>query len=1086
METTISSSIRHHVRSLLKPSTRAIALAAGFAIGGAQAQTATTVIDLGAFESGGTAFPTNALVSQIPLGTLPAGSILRSVTMNYRLEAGDPYLGDLRVLFADSAGDNGVLQIVGNFDDGGYAKTASTTVTWNSGSDYSVGTTASQTLTPADGLPPIDLNTVEVWLHTGSYGGSWSGSVTLEYDVFVPAVIQSCGPGAVVGPLVDNAADIAWTVPYGTDVTTLSPTFTLSSGSCDRDSGGTYDFTSPVAYTVTDGETVNIYTVTVTVANAVLWNVAGSGVWDENTVNWLTQPGASPTTFTNGDEVIFDNPAGGTITIDPDMSPAFTTVSAASGTYIFEGGPIATGSLVKDGAGNLTVVTTNNTFSGGTTVNDGRLRLDLDLLQLGTGPIILNGGEIYLWRARPTNALVVNGGKVIAENGFNNNRFDGPITLNTTLTCDVFFQLTCSNTISGEGGLTKTQDGPMVISGTSTYTGPTTVTSGTLQFNSTDAVAPGDLSVNSGGAKANLNYTGNKQIGTLTLGGVTQIYPGTYGSLTSDADFKSNYFLGSGTVSTGDPESAAFITSFGTNVLGSIALIDAPVAGEAAISWYVPDGQDLATLAPDFVLSPGATCNDQTSGAIPSPNFSEGPVVYTVVSQNTLSTIEYTVTVSILPNDTSVTWNLASGGNWNLSSLNRIGQPSGITRPYFDGANAIFDNTSGGTIIIEPDISPLSTTVSAASGTYTFSGGPIATGSLIKDGGGTLTINDWNTYSGGTIIDNGTLYLNWPGDANPKTSLGSGPVTLNGGILQLNRNLLENEVTVNGGSIFLDNGFANTVAGAILLNVPVNITAQYTNHAISGDISGSGGFTMISSAGGGMILSGTNTYTGPTTVTGGTLRCDSPGAVAGGDWIISGGAVNLNYEGTRNIASLTLGEVEQTTPGTYGSVASGADFPSDTYFTPGSTGTVTIGGGGSAYDSWAGGPFLGTLTDPTPSLDFDLGGLATGIEWVVGGDPTDPGDDAGLTPTATTDGTYLIFTYQRSDAANEDPNTAIKVEYNTDLQGAWTEAQDTVDGVVIEVTPGSPADTVVVKIPKSLASPGTKLFARLNVEVTTP
>ena len=237
---------------------------------------------------------------------------------------------------------------------------------------------------------------------------------------------------------------------------------------------------------------------------------------------------------------------------------------------------------------------------------------------------------------------------------------------------------------------------------------------------------------------------------------------------------------------------------------------------------------------------------------------------------------------------------------------------------------------------------------------------------------------------------------------------------------------------------------------------------------------------MTSLNSGGLKLSGNNSYTGPTTVTGGTFQCDSAAAVASGDWIISGGMVNLNYAGTRNIASLTLGGVPKTDPGTYGSAASGADFQSAEFA---GTGTVTIGGG-TAYDSWAGGSFLGTLTDPSPSLDFDGGGLATGIEWVVGGDPTDPSDDAGLAPTATTDSTYLVFAYKRTSAANSDPNTAIKVEYGTALAG-WNDALDGVDSVVIEVTPGSP-DIVVVKIPKTLASPGTKLFARLNVVVTTP
>ena len=88
------------------------------------------------------------------------------------------------------------------------------------------------------------------------------------------------------------------------------------------------------------------------------------------------------------------------------------------------------------------------------------------------------------------------------------------------------------------------------------------------------------------------------------------------------------------------------------------------------------------------------------------------------------------------------------------------------------------------------------------------------------------------------------------------------------------------------------------------------------------------------------------------------------------------------------------------------------------------------------YDVWAGGPFLGTLTDPSVSLDFDNGGLDTGVEWVVGGDPTDGSDDASKAPTMdnTSDATYFIFSYRRSDAANVDANTAIAVQYGSDLE----------------------------------------------------
>jgi hypothetical protein len=59
------------------------------------------------------------------------------------------------------------------------------------------------------------------------------------------------------------------------------------------------------------------------------------------------------------------------------------------------------------------------------------------------------------------------------------------------------------------------------------------------------------------------------------------------------------------------------------------------------------------------------------------------------------------------------------------------------------------------------------------------------------------------------------------------------------------------------------------------------------------------------------------------------------------------------------------------------------------------------------------------------------------------------------------------------------------VQYGSDLiPSGWTTAVAGPD-VVITETPGSPTDGVVVKIRRTLAV-GSKLFARLNVVVTTP
>lgn len=618
------------------------------------------------------------------------------------------------------------------------------------------------------------------------------------------------------------------------------------------------------------------------------------------------------------------------------------------------------------------------------------------------------------------------------------------------------------------------------------------------------------------GGVVNLNYSGTKAIVSLTLGGVPQAANGTYGSAASGADFQSTRFSGTGTVTLGDPAMAAFITSFGTNVPGSFAVISPVDTNIATVSWTVPGGTDLATLAPEFVLSTGATMTDQTSGAIPSPGFDAGPVAYTVASSNGLVTNVYTVSVTVLPLETSLIWDLAGGGEWDFSSPNWKGKSSGLLVPFFDGVDVSFNNPEGGLIEITPSVSPLSTTVSGT-GVYIFAGGPIASGELIVSAPVTLNLSAADTYNG-PVSGDGTVRRVLGGTANQplnydmsaftgtlEFSTGMASATSfhspsfvgpTGGAIRIENNTtlylgwqgmtLDSTVRLdgsvdNGEGLGVLRGDTATLNGAVVLGTDSSIGSAggtFTVNAVISD--GGSGYGFTKRGGGTVVLTAANTYGGPTGVAAGTLRLDSPDALSGGALSISGGVANLNYSGTKAVVSLTLGGEQQTTAGTYGSADSGADFQS-AYFA--GSGTVTIGAG-SAYDTWAAGPFLGTLTDPTQSVDLDGGGLATGIEWVVGGDPTDPSDDAGLAPTGTLDpsGTYFVFTYRRTHAAKNDPKTTIKVEYSTDLQGAWTDVS-VAPGVLTSAVPVGDKDSVEVLIPMSLASPGTKLFARLNVVV---
>ena len=256
--------ICNSLRVALTHSALAIAVATGIGVGSVNALTTTSTINLGVSPSG-TALGGGVKLSKIAMGTLPVGSLLRSVAINAKIEAGDPYVGDIGVFFAVDNVTTGVLRVCDNYD-GGPTPSATTEVIWNAGFDYAVGTTIIKTITA--GIPAIDLNLYEVFLTSG-YNGTWSGTVTLEYDAG-PAVITAFEASGNPAVIDQNAKTVAVTVPYGTDITALTPTFTLSSGTCDRESGGptSYNFTNPVVYTVTDGAIVNPYTVTVSVTPA--------------------------------------------------------------------------------------------------------------------------------------------------------------------------------------------------------------------------------------------------------------------------------------------------------------------------------------------------------------------------------------------------------------------------------------------------------------------------------------------------------------------------------------------------------------------------------------------------------------------------------------------------------------------------------------------------------------------------------------------------------------------------------------------------------------------------------------------------
>jgi Fibronectin type III domain. len=176
------------------------------------------------------------------------------------------------------------------------------------------------------------------------------GSTTEIESIYKYAKIVSVLPGSEKditaftisgqsGSTTISGTTIAVTMPFGTDVTALTPAITLSTGaSVSPTSGTAQDFTSPVTYTVTAADaSTKAYTVTVTVAPATAPDAPqtftatpGNG---KVALSWAAPAGDGGSAITKY-EVSSDN--GGTWT-DASTSTAHTFTGLTSGTaYTFK------------------------------------------------------------------------------------------------------------------------------------------------------------------------------------------------------------------------------------------------------------------------------------------------------------------------------------------------------------------------------------------------------------------------------------------------------------------------------------------------------------------------------------------------------------------------------------------------------------------------------------------------------------------------------------------------------------------------------------------------------------------------------
>ena len=205
---------------------------------------------------------------------------------------------------------------------------------------------------------------------------------------------------------------------------------------------------------------------------------------------------------------------------------------------------------------------------------------------------------------------------------------------------------------------------------------------------------------------------------------------------------------------------------------------------------------------------------------------------------------------------------------------------------------------------------------------------------------------------GGTNVSAGYLKSGSSSGASPPTSgpFGTATVTVAAGaVLDVNGQTVGNAINLSGTGISSNGAIINSSTTAATISADITLAAHSSvggSNAVtlSGAISGGYNFTKVGSST--YTLSGTNTYTGDTTITTGTLKLI--GRLDTATDLIIGSNGTLDLQATQTFATLDLDGAISNTAGTSSLVISGAASMQGTAAT---TGTQTYSGAVTLTDT---------------------------------------------------------------------------------------------------------------------------------------
>ncbi|MGK6317662.1 autotransporter-associated beta strand repeat-containing protein [Neorhizobium sp. DT-125] len=644
-----------------------------------------------------------------------------------------------------------------------------------------------------------------------------------------------------------------------------------------------------------------------------------------------------------------------------------------------------------------------NTFTGGVTVNGGTVQISSDANLGGTaGDLVLNGGTLR------TTADIDMTREV--------NLFDVGGTLETTGTTT----LTLDSPVTGNGALTKAGSGSLVLTADASYTGGTTIGAGTLQLGNggTAGGVIGDIIDN--GALV-VNRSNELVISGVISGSGTLEQVGTGTTvLTNDSTYTGGTTISDGTLQIGNGGTTGHVVGdiLNNSILvvnrSDTKLTPGVISGSGQL---IQRGMGTLVLQADNTYAGGTTIeagrlqlgDGGTAGAIVGDAVNEGVLAFNRSDEVTFAgvisgsgSLEHLGTgKTILTGANSFTGGttvaagtlqVGDGGtsgqifgdilNNGVVILNRSddilyeGSISGTGATIKEGAGTLIatgtGTYTGGTTISDGVLqlgnggtsgSVLGNIVNNAglavnrSDSLLLSGTISGTGSFEQMGPGTTIFEANNTYTGGTLISQGTLQIGNGGE----TGLVPGDVVNNGKLVinRSNTKFLEGVVSGTGelvqaglGTLIITNansysGGTAVESGTLQISSDANLgdasgglridggtlattadmatarstvlgqeggifdTLSATTLTHDGEIDGAGSLTKAGD--GTLVLSGTNAYSGPTDVQAGTLLVDGDQSAASGPTTVASKAA-LGGSGTIG-GDVTVGDGGILTPG---------------------------------------------------------------------------------------------------------------------------------------------------------------------------